>query len=169
MDTYKRAGRAHKSASKQALRELGVPEPGLKAAGARQRRMPRPKVVKGRTLEEQQRIDVDNAAMAAAARRREQALRQEQKARRQALEQALRQEQKARRQTHRQTTQALAQASVPAANMHAKPNTQALAQASVPAANMHTKPDTHAHKRAGKRTQNTPPRQASMRAPGASG
>lgn len=85
MDTYKRAGRAHKSASKQALRELGVAEPELRAAGARQRCMPRPKVVKGRTLEEQQRIDADNAAMAAAARRRAQALRQEQQARKRAL------------------------------------------------------------------------------------
>lgn len=135
MHTYKRAGRAHKSASKQALRELGVPEPELRAAGARERCMPRPKVVKGRTLEEQQRIDADNAAMAAAARRREQALRQEQKARRRALAQAK----------------------------------QALAQAGVPAAHMHTKPDTQARMRAGKRKQNTPPQQTSMRAPGALG
>ena len=85
MDAYQRAGRAQKSASKQALRELGVPKPDLKAAGAKLRCMPRPKIVKGRTREEQQRIDADNAAMAAAARRREQALRQEQKARRRAL------------------------------------------------------------------------------------
>jgi hypothetical protein len=110
MDTYKRAGRAHKSASKQALRELGVPEPDLKAAGARERCMPKPKIAKGRTLEEQQRIDADNAAMAAAARRRAQALRQEQQARRRALAQA---------------KQALARAGVPAPDMHAEPNTQA--------------------------------------------
>jgi hypothetical protein len=88
MDTYKRAGRAQKAVSRLALRELGVPEPGLKAAGASQRCMPKPKIAKGRTREEQQRIDADNAAMAAAARRREQALRQEQKARRRALAQA---------------------------------------------------------------------------------
>ena len=135
MHTYKRAGRAHKSTSKQALRGLGVPEPDLKAAAASQRCMPRPKVVKGRTLEEQQRIDADNAAMAAAARRREQALRQEQKARKRALAKA---------------NQALAQAGVPAPDMHAEPNTQA-------------------RMRPGKRTQSTPLRQASMRAPGALG
>jgi hypothetical protein len=88
MDTYKRAGRAQKAVSRMALRELGVPEPDLKAAGASQRSMPKPKIAKGRTREEQQRIDADNAAMAAAARRREQALRQEQKARRRALAQA---------------------------------------------------------------------------------
>lgn len=129
MDTYKRAGRAQKSTSKQALRELGVPEPDLKATGARQRCMPRPKVVKGRTLEEQQRIDADNAAMAAAARRREQALRQQQKARRRALAEA----------------------------------NQA------PASDMHATPDTQARRRAGKRQNKTPPRQASMHAPGASG
>lgn len=135
MDTYKRAGRAHKSASKQALRELGVPEPDLKAAGARERCMPKPKIAKGRTLEEQQRIDADNAAMAAAARRRAQALREEQQARRQALAKAKR----------------------------------ALAQAGVPAAHMHTKPDTQARVHTGKHKQNTPPQQTSMRAPIASG
>lgn len=110
MDAYQRAGRAHKSASKQALRELGVPEPELRAAGARLRCMPRPKIVKGRTREEQQRIDADNAAMAAAARRREQALRQEQKARRRALAEA---------------KLALAQAGVPAPDIGATPRTQA--------------------------------------------
>ena len=135
MDTYKRAGRAHKPTSKHALRELGVPEPELKVAGASQRFMPRPKIVKGRTLEEQQLIDADNAAMAAAARRREKALRQEQKARRRALAEAK----------------------------------QALAQTGGPASDMHATPDTQARRHAGKRTQNTPPRQASMHGPGASG
>mgnify|MGYP006133935215 FL=1 len=135
MDAYERAGRAQKAVSRLALRELGVPEPDLKATGARQRCMPRPKVVKGRTLEEQQRIDADNAAMAAAARRREQALRQQQKARRRALAEA----------------------------------NQALAQTGGPASDMHATPDTQARRRAGKRQNKTPPRQASMHAPGASG
>jgi len=55
MDTDKRAGRAHASKSKKALRKLGVPDAELQAVGTRLRCMPRSKIVKGRTREEQQR------------------------------------------------------------------------------------------------------------------
>ena len=53
MDTDKRAGRAHASKSKKALRKLGVPDAELQTVGTRLRCMPRSKIVKGRTREEQ--------------------------------------------------------------------------------------------------------------------
>lgn len=89
MDPRERAGRAHKSVSREALRKQGVEEPRVKAAGASHRCMRKSRIVKGRTPEEQQRINEDNAAMAAAARKREKAVRQEQKARKKALARAL--------------------------------------------------------------------------------
>ena len=90
MDTRERAGRAQKSASRRALRQQGVQEHEVKAVGVGHRRMRKPKIVKGPTLEEQERIEVDNAAMAEAARKRAQAVLQEQKARKKALARALR-------------------------------------------------------------------------------
>ena len=65
MDGSKRAGKAHKSASRKALKQAGAQEHTVKAAGVGHRRMSMPKVVKGRTIEEQERIDADNSAIAA--------------------------------------------------------------------------------------------------------
>lgn len=85
MHPRERARRAHKAASRQALRQQGVQEHDVKAAGASRRCMRKPRIVKGRTPEEQERIDDDNAAMAMAACKREQALRLQQKERKRGL------------------------------------------------------------------------------------
>ena len=85
MQAWKRAGNAHRSASRKALRQAGAQEYEVKAAGVSHRCMSKSKVTKGRTSEEQQCIDKDNAALAAAARRNAEALRLEQQARKRAL------------------------------------------------------------------------------------
>ena len=85
MQASKRAGNAHKSASRKALRQAGIKEDEVKAVGVSYRCMSTSKVTKGRTTEEQERIDRDNAALAAVARRNAEALRLEQQARKRAL------------------------------------------------------------------------------------
>ena len=89
MQAWKRAGNAHKSASRKALRQAGVKEDEVKAVGVSYRCMSTSKVTKGRTTEEQTRIDRDNAALAVAARRNAEALRLEQQARKRALRASL--------------------------------------------------------------------------------
>lgn len=62
MQAKVRAKRAHKSASRKALKREGWDEKFLKAAGARYRFMHKPRIY-GKTEEQQKRIDNDNAAM----------------------------------------------------------------------------------------------------------
>ena len=90
MHSSKRAGKAHKSASRKALRQAGAQEHAVKAAGAGHRRMSLSKIVKGRTIEEQERIDADNAAIAATVRKNAEAVLLEQQTRKRALTKALR-------------------------------------------------------------------------------
>ena len=85
MDSFKRAGKAHKSASRKALLKAGCEEQDIKTAGSGHRCMSKSKIVKGRTIEEQERIDADNAAIAATVRKNAEAVLLEQQTRKRDL------------------------------------------------------------------------------------
>ena len=90
MESFKRAGKAHKSASRKALLKAGCEEKDIKTAGSDHRCMSKSKIVKGRTIEEQKRIDADNLAIAASVCKNAQAALLELKTRKRALTKALR-------------------------------------------------------------------------------